>query len=269
MDREAVDRLLLRFKKNGLIRESRFVREDFIAVMYTTCFFRKCKITTRIAQKLNAALLLCFLPVFILGSFIYIKYGEPDWEWATVGIWAGLAVGLVLHEAGHAIAGLAYRARVFEAGIMLRFLFPGAYVMLDDRPVRNKLHRIQIYAAGVEMNLLIAGSAFLLASVTGEISGLFLGIAIQNIVLTALNLAFIWGLDGEKILSTLLGRKNIVDMATTIVFHKYKRKSLWKKGLDGKAATVASFFVCLMQIALPVLLLSNIIEVILWFVDLF
>lgn len=269
MDRVAVDKLLLRLKSSGFIRTSRFVSKNLISVMYTTMFFHKSKRAVRIAKKLNIVLLLGFLPVFLIGTFTYVRFGDSDWDYFTAGIYSGLLIGMVLHEAGHAISGIAYGARVFEAGVMFRFLLPGAYVLMDDRPVKSSLHLVQIYAAGVEMNLFVSGIAFLFAVFAEDINGFFLGIAIQNILMAALNVIFIWGLDGEKIMSVLFGRRDFVEMAASVILQRDKRKTLWAKGFTGKAATVASACICFLQIVFPVVLLMNVVGVVSWIMELF
>lgn len=269
MKREDVDRLLDYFRSHDLTRESGFVSKDLFFTMFSVFFFKGRKAARITARRLNTALMVCFLPILAAGIAVYAVRGDTDWNLATLGSYIGLAVGMVLHEAGHAAAALGYGARVFEAGLTFRFLLFGAYVMLDDRPVKGQLRRFQIYAAGVEMNLLIAGVSLLTASLTKWVSGFFMGVAIQNLLLAALNVLFIFGLDGDKMISILLGQKDFIGSAIETMLHGDKRKKLWNKGPGGKAATIASACVLLLQASLPLVLLINAWEVVRWIADLF
>lgn len=231
-DRKTVERLLKQFERRELIRTSRFVSKNILAVIYTVFFFHNRKgAAAIIAKGLNTVLYLLFLPMFLFGSLLYVKYGDTDWNLILAGVYIGLVIGMVLHEAGHAVAGMAYGAKMIEAGVMLRLLLPGAYVMMDDRPVKLRLQRVQIYAAGVEMNLLLAGTAFLLASIRTGVGGLFLGAAIQNVILAALNMVFIRGLDGEKMLSALLRKRDFVEKAASVERHFGKKAAPGKRQL--------------------------------------
>ena len=258
LDRAEVRQLLRFFAQNDLTRRSRFVSKSLFSLMYSVCFFRGRERTRRNARRLNAALMVSFLPVFIFGLILFYRCGDQFGDGILFGAYAGLALGLTLHEAGHAVAGTAYGARVFEAGVMLRLLLPCAYVLMDDRPVRHKLRRVQIYAAGVEMNLLAAGISYLLAVILEPLSGVFYGMALQNLLLAAVNVIFAWGFDGAKILGVLLGESDFVGEAFGAVVHSDRRRELWHGGRDGKAALFASVCVSLIQIALPALLVANI-----------
>lgn len=269
MEHSSVEQLMKLFEKHELVRKSRFVSKSLLSVIYTVCFIHANKHKRMVAYFLNLILLLSFLPVLFIGASIYAKYGDIDWDYVSVGLYVGLALGMVLHESGHALAGLAFGARVFEAGLQMTFLLPGAYVMLDDRPVRKKMRRVQIYAAGVEMNALLAGIALSLGGITSDFGGFFFGIALQNLILAGLNIIFIRGLDGEKMISELIGRKDFVGFAAKILFHSKERKRLWSRGPQGRAATVSAFCIALVQSALPIVLVSNLIGVVTWIADLF
>lgn len=263
------DMLLRRFDRLRVTRYTRSVASSLFLEMLTLRVFQDGKVFAGSAKKLNLALAISFLPVFILGAALYLAFGDADWSFVLAGFYAGAAIGLVLHEAGHAIAGTAYGARVFEAGVMLRFFLPGAYVLMDDRPVRDPLHRAQLYAAGVEMNLLLTGLGLLIATFTQYVSGFFLGVAIQNLLLALLNMLFISGFDGEKILGAMLGRKDIGSVARNAFLNKANRRILWRKGCAGKAATVVSAFVCLIKLSLPVMLLMGGWNLVSWIISRF
>ena len=111
----------------------------------------------------NYLLLILWLPTLLFGLDCFIK-NLPDIDngSALLGQWIAIVIGAVLHEIGHASATLCYGGRVFEAGSLLQNYMPGAYVMIDDKPVRKRLQKVQILAAGVEMNMLLSGIGWLL-----------------------------------------------------------------------------------------------------------
>ena len=102
--------------------------------------------------------------MFIIGVLFFIRdlpIINTDCMW--LGNILGIVFGALLHELGHAFAGLTYGARVFEMGVMINAILPGAYVLMDSQRVQSKMKRIQIYAAGVESNALFAGVCLLIA----------------------------------------------------------------------------------------------------------
>ena len=77
--------------------------------------------------------------------------------------------------------------------------------MIDAGNVKSRFKRIQIDAAGVEMDCLLAG-VFLVLSARCEAYSLFwlLG-AVNNLFLSIFNLAFTEGLDGSSMICEVLG----------------------------------------------------------------
>ena len=127
-----------------------------------------------------------------------------DLIWPGLGI--GLVFGLVFHEFSHAFAGISYSARVFEMGLMtMYYIVPGAYVMMDANPIKSKLRKLQISAAGIEMNLMLASIFLILGALFWNLGVLFLVAAIQNVVLAFFNLTLLHGLDGMAIVNEFLG----------------------------------------------------------------
>ena len=152
-------------------------------------------------------------------------------------------------------------------GVMLMYrILPGAYVLLDVSTVKKRLQRIQINAAGVEMNFLLCGIFLVLGVVNPLLGGMFLNAAICNAFLGALNLTFIKGLDGAAILSNLLGVDDIIDRARRIVFNREARKRVIRKGSSGYATVAVCYMLFALQIALPTLLITNVLEIISCFV---
>jgi len=216
----------------------------------------------------NNLLMISWLPVLIIGIIMFkenIFLIEDDMMW--LGHIIGLAFGIILHEFGHAFAGVSYGAKVFEMGVMrMYYMMPGAYVIMDENKVKNKLKRVQIYAAGVETNLLLAGVFLILSSVFTSLSGMFLIAAIQNGFLAVMNLTLIKGLDGMAIVNELLGIEDVAESASDVILNRGLRIDLREHGLFGKATIAACYLVGIFQVALPVLLILNVLEVIVCFV---
>ncbi len=232
---------------------------------YRALWYPKSTIGLRIFSSVfNLLLMLSWLPMLILGISLFAKnIIRMEFNGFVFGFVIGLILGTALHELGHLFAGFAYNAPVYEVGVMLmRFVIPGAYVMADTDNIKNRNSRIQIDAAGIEMNLLLAGVSLLLGSHFVRFGGMFMMIAIMNILFATLNLTFIEGLDGSNILSNLFGEENIVRYAKSLMFNKNKRKKLTAQGIHGYAFVVICYILVLFQIAYPAILAVNILEVI-------
>ena len=82
----------------------------------------------------------------------------------------------------------------------------------------------------------------------------------------ALNLTFIKGLDGTAIVSDLLGVDNVIDRARNVVFSRKERRKVMRQGSGGYATVTMCYMLFALQIALPVLLITNVLEVVSCFV---
>jgi len=221
-----------------------------------------------VAYIFNSLLMLLWLPVLIAGIVVFRNNVDIiGSEMAWMGIVIGLAAGIILHEFGHAFAGASYGAKVFEMGLMtMWYVVPGAYVILDEKNVRKRMKRVQIYAAGVEVNLLLTGIFLILCAIFEDYGGMFLNAAIQNAFLAALNLTLIQGFDGMSIMSELLGTEDASTIAADVIFNSEKKKSLKKHGIAGSTTIAACYMLCAFRIALPVLLILNVLEVVVCFI---
>ena len=221
----------------------------------------------RNATILNWLLFISWLPVFLLGIHLYSS-NEPIWidDHFILGMILGLVSGIVLHELGHFIAALSSnKSEVYELGIGLKFLLPCAYNLIDCEKA-SRTDKIQIYAAGCEMNALLSGIFLMLATVWDTFASAFFMAAILNISMVALNMILITGFDGMILFSQLLGI-DLIELSKTInaiVFKRNIRKRFIRKGLDGFAFVVVSYVLELIKIGYPLLLILNVWEVILW-----
>ncbi len=266
MPREKVDRMLKAFKENDVIRDSRFLSKSLLSTLFTVWTPNVTKKMRLISYVLNTLLLISFIPILAFSILYFVNYiGDISMDYIVSGSLIGMLLGMVMHEMGHMIAGLAYGGQVFEVGLMFQFFIPGAYVLLDDRNIKSTMKRIQVYAAGIEMNLLLS-AIFIILSVPFEaLSGFFLGAAINNIFIALLNLTFVDGFDGMKIICELLGLEEITSKANRVVRSKWKRHKLQKHGVCGKATIAACYIFKIVQVALPLIFAVNIAGVISWF----
>jgi len=190
-----------------------------------------------------------------------------EYDFAFWGSLLGLVIGMVLHEIGHASAGVSYGADVYEMGFLrMYYILPGAYVMLNKDSVKSRIKRAQINAAGIETNMLLVGIFLILSVVFNDIGGLFFTAAVQNFLLAVVNLSIVGSFDGAAIISEFLGVEDIVEKAKKVVFSGKYRRKIKKHGLVGRATIAICYLILSFQIALPVLLILNVWEIILCFI---
>ena len=258
-----VDELLEELEYREMLRHSR-VLVKWIGTIYYTVFIPHIKKTGRIVSLiLNRLLLVSWLPVLVMGFITYVKAGdfeEFDFLEFWLGIIPGVIAGTVFHEFGHAIAGLGYGGTVYEVGISITNFLPSAYTMIKTENIKNPLRRIQIDAAGVEMNMLLAGVFMFMAALFPELGNLLLSSAIVNIADALFNLVFIADLDGAHIIGTILGDMQFVQKSRRLVFSRKARKKMRKKGINGEAAIAVSYILAVMQLALPAVYLLSVLE---------
>lgn len=251
-------------EEKELTRNSRAIRSSFLTFNISLIRIRRNMKVRLISFILNAILMVTFLPVFAAGVYCCLNKiytYEISYLPFYFGTILGLIVGLILHETGHAISGLAYGAKVFEAGLMIGIPI-GAYVMLDESNVKSRLRRCQILASGVEMNFLLCGIGFIFSSLIPFMSNFFYGFAVDNLILGVINLLLINGLDGCSIMEELLGTRSLSLSAVDFVLNHKSRKNLLLQGATGYIKIASGFVGAVCQLAYPLLLLLNVAEVI-------
>lgn len=261
-----INHMLKQLREHDLLRYGRSL-DAGSGAHYTLWFIKRNPLLMAVARLWNGLLMLLWLPVFIIGVLSFIRdlpIINTDYMW--LGNILGIVFGALLHELGHAFAGLTYGASVFEMGIMINALLPGAYVLMDSQSVQSRMKRIQIYAAGVESNALFAGVCLLIACTIPYAGAFLLNAAIGNIILTLVNITFGGGLDGASILSELLGIENLVEDTKKVVLNRRIRRKLRSKGMPGHALIAVSVVVQILQITIPVIIGWNIVEAITCFV---
>ncbi len=265
--KEDVDLILAELKDNEIIRDPRFVSKSLWALLITVWQPRVTANFRMISFFINGLLLISWLPLLIFSIFYFADNIDIiNTDYMTLGTFAGLFIGLFLHEIGHMLACLAYGGKVFELGAMFLMFLPGAYVMMNERNIKTRMKRVQVSAAGVEMNLVLTALFLIFAVKFESVSGFFLGMAIQNGFLALVNMMFITGFDGSKIMGELLGTENLIDGTSEIVSSRFRKRTLKKDGIPGIFTIVVCYIFKAIQISLPVLVLLNVMGVILWFI---
>lgn len=266
LTKSEINHMLKQLREHDLLRYGRSL-DAGSGALYTLWFIKPNPLLMAVARLWNGMFMLLWLPVFIIGVLFFIRdlpIINTDCMW--LGNILGIVFGTLLHELGHAFAGLSYGARVFEMGIMINALLPGAYVLMDSQNVQSKMKRIQIYAAGVESNALFAGVCLLIACAIPYAGAFLLNAAIGNIILALVNITFGSGLDGASILSELLGIENLVEETKKVVLNRRIRRKLRSKGMPGHALIAVSVVVQILQITIPVIIGWNFVETITCFV---
>ena len=257
-----------RLRDAELIRDSRLNKEVFGTWIYAlfipkdrTNRMRPARI---ICYFLSWLLVLSWIPAMAFGIYSFIN-GEIDTEHYVAGMVFGTLIGALLHELSHALSACAYGAPIYEIGVMItHYVLLGAYVKMDQEPVKKKLRRAQIDAAGVEMNMLLTGVFLFLASLNEVTCGLMFGAALANGFMGLINLFFIWGLDGGNILGNLLGDDNFVGNSFLTILGSEERRILKKQGISGYALILATLIIGISQISLIVIVVANFLGILVW-----
>lgn len=260
--------LLDELEAENIIRDKRFFSKFFLFLLVTVWQPKVTPNLRIVSFILNGLLLMSFLPLLVFSVFYFLNFTyDINLDYMTIGSVIGLIVGLVMHEMGHMISCLGYGGRVFEVGVMLQFLLmPGAYVLMNENNIKKRMRRVQVSAAGIEMNLVLTAMFLILSARIEVLSGFFLGAAIQNVFLAFLNLTFINGFDGMTIISELLGIEGLVDKAKRITKSKIRKESLRSNGISGKAIIAVCYAFRGIQVALPLLFALNVVGVVSWFI---
>lgn len=243
--RREAEALVSELNQCDLLRHTRILDRGLGTVYWTIFFFEKNTKLRVPCRILNALLQLFFFPAFLIGIAISCDYLCSDFARLGIslpGMIVGGILGIIAHEAGHTIAGISYRAAVYEFGVMIDHFLPGAYVMVDTKNLENKQHIIQIDGAGLEANFLLAG-VFLVAACQGSGNPFFFWSAVSNIILGGTNFLPINQADGIHILEALLEVDNLYDRITYIIRSKKVKERIKRSGLSGHLMLCLCYFI--------------------------
>lgn len=232
------------------------------------CFSKIDKSKRKLARFLNRWIQLLWIPCPIIGIFsiLYRIITGPPLNWNLFSLLAGFALApcstALLHELGHAAAALAYGAHVTGIGFTWRiYLFGYTVITVPANLPTNR--RIQIDAAGIQMNFLAAGICFFLPSIPHFFSAFWIVMGLYNFLSGIFNLCPFKDLDGFHILSLCLGDENILPKARYIARTKGKASIIKGCGADGFLSIATSYLILGLQLfrfVLPILGVWMILE---------
>lgn len=255
LTRKEIDAFLKDLDDIGFLRYSRVYEKWIGTIIYTLWIPKPTRLLKGVACVFDFLLRLLWIPVTVFGLCLLKKEIEDlDISLFWVFGWAvGMIVGITLHEVSHGLTAIANGAHFFEAGVLIRFFMPGAYAMIDEDSLTSRTSRIRIDAAGVEMNLLLAGVGVLISAAFHIFSDFWISFSIGNLLLALPNLLFFKGLDGYKVLTLLLGKQseNLLP-----IFSRGQTRANEKKKLT--VFSMARILLLLWQLSVPLLAISNV-----------
>lgn len=260
-----VDFLLEELDKNDLLRNSRILALSWEMVLLTIWIPKKNKNDYKKLMKfIDNMISVSWLPVLIIGFLVFRSQGDEmnlDLYHPIISYILALIFNVFFHELAHAVSGIANHGEVYEIGIGLKYVFlPLGYTIIkDDHCSTNE--KIKIMSAGIKINVFITGLFCILACKMYNFSGICFMIGICGLIIAFLNLLFLEGLDGLRLLLLYLGidDKNFFQKAKHVVFKKEMRTRLFQMGLIGYIIFYVSLTLLVIQIGIPVLMILNII----------
>ncbi len=267
MDGEEIDSFLAELDEELLTCPAPVERTGFGSYTLPLFFFGPTAKRTA-SRILDTGLRLLWIPVFAWGIPAWLRVGsELGLIQLLLGILLGLAVGMPLHECAHAFTALAHGARLYEAGVMLLFFRPCAYVVVNEEQIRSRFGKISFHLAGVKMNLLLFGvfvAAARLLDHSGSLSCVLSVAGLCNAALGITNMTLIRGVDGSSAIGALLGNSDYVGDAIETLLSARRRRRLRRMGLNGYAALLAACLALLSYLVVPATVYVFAREVIRW-----
>ena len=220
------------------------------------CYFGR--IAKKLAKFWNRFLLMACIPVLIFGIWAktyilthpyLLAYGVKNVKACLIpGLLLGLSIAAICHELSHAFVALSYKGHIFMMGVGIHFFMPTAFVFMDTKHIHNKFYQMQIHAAGIEMNFLLYG-IFMGMVLTHFNPFILYIIAIVNLLTGIFNLFPITGLDGLKILSAFLEKKDLFQSALHRI--KYPKETKTSSACFNVVSLVASYLLVILQLLIP------------------
>ena len=258
-DRAETNRILALLDSLNMLRYSRILSEGGLHLL-TLWFIRPGRRMQLSAKVWNTALNLLWLPLLLTGLWLFWHSPAAGTaSFSVAGSLAGLIIGLFLHEVGHMMATLAWGGRVFEIGVMLLYVLPGAYCMSENLTSRKA--RIQVNAAGIKTNFLLGGLFLTLSAVLPGVSSVLFPAVLHNLFMGFMNLVFFRGLDGASLIENDLGTEGLIYSGLQLLFSRSRRRRLLSAGPTGYAVLAAVLVLQTIQLYIPLLLIASILEV--------
>lgn len=244
-----------------LLRHSRVLEKSRGNWMYSVWFTHSSSALLRfLAFCQHIFVAVFFLPVFLVGIYIFSqRHVQLNDQYYFLGFFAGMLIGMALHEIAHTCAAYGFGGYVFEIGIGVMNFMPSAYTLLYLDNIKSRVKHLAVYAAGIETNFFLAGIFLLLSAYIDNLNLLFFAAAISNIGLGVINLMSLNGTDGVQMLEILLDAEDIMEYAKKILHNPKMRRCVWHKGWYGKFVVILCYLLRIERIAFYALWIGTIV----------
>lgn len=274
---EETDKLLHRLEALGVVRKDGLTPKCLGKGYHKTVYRFYGDEDRRLPGILNYLLLLSFIPVFVLGMYVFINvkptsaeeigfieeimHRYPLLAYYGASILAVLFGGTV-HEIAHGNACRAYKGRVFEYGFRFHYM-PSFYTLMKIDGL-SKLEVIQVLAAGIEANLFLAGLLMIVSVFFPHLRELLEVTSIINTILACINITGMYGTDGSKIMCCLTGLDDSLLSALSIrrLFIALLRSRKQRSDSTEYVRMVAYFVLSIFQNIYLVVALLDIISIV-------
>ena len=215
LTRRESSELLEALKEEGLIRYNRKV--PGLVLGWTLIRIYHSERYEKIAKVLVILFALSFIPAVLMGiiglkelvvqhffSYLFLESVPGQ----VIGFVLGIILGFIVHESGHAVAGIAFKIKVMEFGVMFRFGL-AAYTLMDLDTGKSRFGKAVSLLAGTLVNLEFAALCIWICSRFHHFQSVFYMMGFMNFLMFLVNLMLMRGLDGMGTLGVLLGREVI------------------------------------------------------------
>lgn len=255
--------ILDELEKMNFFEQSR-IRKGFGEILIGLWYPRNTKDLKKFAKYWNTLLMIIWIPFTVVGGILgYTTLTGQGFEYNAVGLFLGIIITIIIHELSHAFAAVAFGARAFELGIGLtNFVMVCAYTMTDGELICDRMKRAQGLFAGVESGLFLAGAFAILGYLFTSANDFMMSAATASVMMSATNILFISGFDGNAVMSELLGVSFARAAPIKILFSKKCRTSIAHTGEEGKAVLIVLALFAMTYIIIPLYLIFLIVG---WF----
>lgn len=263
-DEVDVDSTLCELEENGLLRTGRILDRSFGSVYITLFELKHTRAHNLVPFFMDVIREALWFPLLVTGWYYFwttpsaLTGGSMEW-----GMVLGYLSGILLHELSHAVSVLRWGGYCFEIGFCIsHFVLPGAYALIGTDRIRKRVHKALVSFAGGESNFMLSGLFALLAGKCELFGDTFLSAAILNLLLGLINMLPGTGIDGEHVLSHLLGTVNAPEKAVMFLFYGWNMGVARYSGIFRFVAHFVAITLLSTKSIMPVLIVYQITELI-------
>lgn len=269
MTRQEADHYVDVLVENGIVRTSNKIKTGRFSSLITLIKIKNCDKYRTAAIVLLLLFLLAFIPLMCIGFIsgrkmlnMPLQAEENIVFHVCLGVFIGLIVGIILHEAAHAVSAIAFGGKVMEFGIAFGGL-PSLYTLIDDTTIKSRTGRIITNLAGIMTNFMITAGCLIISVAVGRFTFLLFMAAVLNLGLGLMNLLCIDGFDGIITLAEILGKDDARKQYQEIIKRRWKRKTR-DKSEKKKAELAVAYIFSTTRICYPILILCTVCIIMGW-----